>query len=252
MNNQDSFFDFRNTVTKLTDNDKAQTSDYLAPIKAFSRATYASIYVIDYLKKGFEFVSENPIFLCGNTSEQVLQMGYAFYFKHVPKDDLDLLLNINSAGFDFYEKLPLEERIHYSISYDFHLISAEKKLILINQKLTPIFLTDEGKIWKAICIISLSSEKAPGNVKISRSGEDKVYEYNIVTRTWKCSEKLVLSKREKEILHYSTRGYTINEIADVIFVSADTVKFHRRKLFEKLQVANISEAIAFVENNKLI
>lgn len=253
MENINAFFNNRNKVSSLTDDDyKRLTSDYLAPIRAFARATYAGIYVIDYLNRGFEFVSENPLFLCGNTPDEVLRMGYSFYFKHVPKSDLNLLLTINDLGFDFFERIPIKERILYTISYDFHLISIEEKPILINQKLTPIFLDNEGKMWKALCLVSLSSEKNPGNIRIYKKGDNKVHEYDTNGRFWKCSEKIILSKREKEILHFSSRGYTINEIAEVIFISADTVKFHRRKLFEKLQVANISEAITYAENNKLI
>lgn len=247
-----SFFDSRNTIHGLTDEEIAKKLEYLEPIKAFSRATYTSIYVIDYVKQGFEFVSDNPLFLCGNTAEEVLEMGYNFYFKHVPEADLELLLKINSAGFDFYEKLSINERTLYTITYDFHLKNKEGKSILINQKLTPVFLTDTGKIWKAICIISLSSERKPGNIKIYKNGENKVYNYNLNQCFWEDSEKTSLSKREKEILQLSTRGFTINEIANEIFVSPDTVKFHRRKLFEKLEVTNISEAIVYATNNKLI
>ncbi|MCU0325969.1 MAG: LuxR C-terminal-related transcriptional regulator [Spirosomaceae bacterium] len=179
-------------------------------------------------------------------------MGYGYYLKYVPDKDLELLLKINAVGFDFYERLPLEDRMHYSISYDFHLKNDEGKLILINQKLTPMFLTDDGKIWKAICIVSLSSEKSSGNVKIYRSGENKVYNYNLCTNVWEVEHKMTLTKREVEILQYSVRGYTINEIADAIFVSPDTVKFHRKKLFEKIDVTSITEAIAYATNNKLI
>lgn len=247
-----SFFDSRNTIQELTHHESAQKANYLEAVKAFARATYTSIYVIDYLKQGFEFVSDNPLFLCGNTPEQVLEMGYNFYFNHVPTIDLELLLKINAVGFDFYEKIPLNERIFYTISYDFHLKSKEGKLILVNQKLTPVFLTENGKIWKAICIISLSSERKSGNIKIYKNGENKVYNYNLDDDCWEISEKTSLTKREKEILQFSTRGLTINEIADTIFVSPDTVKFHRRKLFEKLEVTNISEAIAYATNNKLI
>lgn len=247
-----SFFDSRNTIDGLTDEERVQKNNYLEPIKAFARATYTSIYVIDYLEQGFEFVSDNPLFLCGNTAEKVLEMGYAFYFKHVPSIDLELLLKINSVGFDFYEKIPLNERILYTISYDFHLKNQEGKLILINQKLTPVFLTNTGKIWKAICIISLSSERKAGNIKIHKNGENKVHNYNLDKDHWEESKKVSLSKREKEILQLSTRGFTINEIADEIFVSPDTVKFHRRKLFERLEVTSITEAIAYATNNKLI
>lgn len=250
-NDINSFFDSRNTVEATSDLGD-ETLSYLEPIKSFARATYTSIYVIDYEKQGFEFVSDNALFLCGNTPDEVLQMGYAFYFKHVPENDLNMLLKINNAGFDFYEKIPVSERKEYSISYDFHIRNQEGRLILINHKLTPMFLTKQGKIWKAICIVSLSSGKDAGNVKIYKKGENKVYNYDLKTDTWKVTEQVSLSKREKEILQLSTRGLTINEIADAIFVSPDTVKFHRRKLFDKLEVTNISEAIIFATNNMLI
>ncbi|WP_312192935.1 LuxR C-terminal-related transcriptional regulator [Sphingobacterium sp.] len=37
-----------------------------------------------------------------------------------------------------------------------------------------------------------------------------------------------------------------------MFVSIDTVKFHRRKLFEKLGVNNMNEALVFALNNRLL
>ncbi|SDI25186.1 regulatory protein, luxR family [Chryseobacterium taeanense] len=247
-----SFFDHRNIINDISEEESQQKFSYLDSIKAFSRATYTSIYVIDYIKQGFEYVSDNPLFLSGNTPEQVLDMGYAFYFKNVPEKDLQLLLKINDAGFSFYETIPLENRLEYTISYDFHLINKEGNKILINQKLTPLLLNKEGKIWKAICLISLSSEKEAGNIKIYRNGENKVYHYRLERDIWEAEQKVTLSKRELEILRLCARGFTINEIAETIFVSPDTVKFHRRKLFERLEVGNITEAISYAVNNKLI
>lgn len=186
----------------MTDEERSKIFDYLEPIKAFARATYTSLYVIDYLVQGFEFVSDNPLFLCGNTAEEVLEMGYSFYFKHVPEADLELLLKINIIGFDFYEKTALEDRTHYTISYDFHLRNQEGKLILINQKLTPVFLTSSGKIWKAICIISLSSERKAGNVKIHKNGENKVLKYNLELNHWEDSKKLLYLKETKKFYNF--------------------------------------------------
>ncbi|MEM9547000.1 MAG: helix-turn-helix transcriptional regulator [Bacteroidota bacterium] len=246
------FFSMQNTVNNISNEEQQQTANYLEPVKAFARTTYKSIYVIDYEKKGFEYVSENPLFLCGHTAEEVKEMGYAFYFKYVTEPDLDLLVKINTIGFEFYSKIPTQERIRYTISYDFHLKNQEGKVILINQKLTPMFLTADGKIWKAICIISLSNEQSSGNIKIYKKGDNKIFKYDLEGGFWKATEKITLSSREKEVLRYSIRGYTINEISESIFVSPDTVKFHRRKLFEKLEVVNISEAIAYATNNKLI
>ncbi|CAA0163304.1 putative transcriptional regulator [Tenacibaculum maritimum] len=252
MRGVNDFFSSRNTVASVSKNERKQTANYLKTISAFARTTYKSIYVIDYQKKGFEFVSENPLFLCGHTPEEVKEMGYLFYFNYVIPEDIELLLRINTVGFDFYEQIPIKERIDYSISYDFHLKNQEGKVFLINQKLTPLFLTNEGKIWKAICIISLSNEQNSGNIRISKKGENKTFKYDLQGDFWKTEERIGLSKREKEILRYSVRGFTINEMAVPMCVSPDTVKFHRRKLFDKLDVTNISEAIVYATNNKLI
>ncbi|CAM1372974.1 response regulator transcription factor [Tenacibaculum xiamenense] len=246
------FFSFKNTVNNISDNDKKGTENYLEPIKAFARATYKSIYVIDYQSKGFEYVSDNPLFLCGHTAQEVKEMGYAFYFKYVVPEDLDLLIKINNIGFDFYEQIPIENRKRYTISYDFHLKTQEGKSILINQKLTPMFLTKDGKIWKAICIISLSSEESSGNIKIYEAGSNEIHRYDLKGNFWKTTQKIKLTDREKEIVQFSIRGYTINDIAEAIFVSPDTVKFHRKKLFEKLEVVNITEAISHATNNRLL
>lgn len=252
MSDINDFFSFRNRVGDISEEDQKQAVNYLESIDAFARTTYKSLYVIDYKEKGFDYVSENPLFLCGNTAEEVKKMGYAFYFKHVIEQDLDLLLKINTIGFEYYERVPVEERKDYTISYDFHLINKKGEKTLINHKMTPLFLTAEGKLWKAIAIVSLSSETKSGNIKVINKKNNKVITYNLEGNFWKETEVVKLTSREKEILKHSTRGYTIKEIAEAIFVSPDTVKFHRKKLFEKLGVANISEAITYATNNKLI
>jgi len=252
MANMNDFFSSTNTVRNVTKDEKAQIIDYVDVVKAFANTTYNSIYIIDYEKKGFDYVSDNPLFLCGHTADEVKELGYAFYFQHVVPQDLDLLIKINTIGFDFYEQIPVSERKEYTISYDFHIKNQEGKAILINQKLTPMFLTNDGKIWKALCIVSLSSEKEAGHIKIYREGSYQIHTYDLTGNFWKLDEKAILSERESEILQLSTRGYTIKEIAEAMFISEDTVKFHKRNLCQKLDVSNISEAIVFATNNKLV
>jgi len=252
MENINNIFSSKNTIHTISDDERKQTGNYLEVIKAFSRTIYTGIYVIDYKKNKFEYVSENPLFLCGHTAEEVKEMGIRFYFKNVPQPDLDLILEINSVGFNFYNEIALKERKCYTLSCDFHLKNQEGEIILINQKITPLFLTDDGKIWKAICIVSLSSERYSGNIKIYKRGGAGVFKYDLEEGIWNFTEKLKLSRREKEVLGFSIRGFTINEVARVMNVSPDTVKFHRKKIYRKLGVANISEAIVFATNNKLI
>lgn len=252
MEKLDKFFSDRNAVKKLTDDDLLQTENYFDIVEAFARISYKSIYIIDYQKKAFEYVSDNPLFLCGLKPQEVKELGYGFYFRNVKDDDLNLLFKINEVGFEFFEKLPLNERKLYTISYDFHITNEKGKDILINHKLTPVFLTEEGKIWKAMCIVALATENTSGNITISKHSSETIWKFDLVNEVWSTEQKVQLTDRELEILRMHAMGLTINEIAERIFLSVDTVKFHRRKLFEKIDVHNITEALAFAINNKLL
>ncbi|WP_148230641.1 response regulator transcription factor [Chitinophaga pinensis] len=242
------------TKNKLDESPESsqQGQHYIEVVKAFARLTYESVYVIDYTDMSFEYVSDNPLFLCGLSAEEVLGLGYEFYFRHVPENDLTLLTQINEAGFDFYANIPFAERKDYSITYDFHLVNKEGKHILVNHKLTPLFLSPEGKMWKAMCIVSLSHHQSAGNTRIYKQNSGETWELHPGAKTWRKSEKPVLTEREVEVLRLHAQGLNINQIAERIFVAPDTVKYYRRRIFERLEVSNIVEALAYAVNAKLI
>jgi len=251
MEDIERFFFGKNTVSSLSEAENLQTRNYIEVLQAVSRLTYMSMYVIDYQRKEFEYVSDNPLFLCGYTPEEVRRLGYVFYFKHVSPHDLEMLIKVNEMGFNFFDRIPLALRKKYSISYDFHLLNKGEK-VLVNHKLTPIFMTAAGKIWKALCIVSLSVHSSSGNIILSKEGEDLFWELDLPSGEWHKSEKITLSDRELQILRLHAQGLSIRQIADHLFIAVDTVKFHRRKLFEKLHVKNISEALAYATNHKLL
>lgn len=55
-----------------------------------------------------------------------------------------------------------------------------------------------------------------------------------------------LTQREYEILHLSLQGRTNKQIAEKLFVSLSTVKFHLRNTYSKLGVNNRKEALEYV------
>lgn len=243
----------RNKIKTISDGDRLQLGNYLNVVKSLAKITYQSVYVIDYEQIKFEYVSSNPLFLCGYSADEALEMGYEFYFKNVPEDDLVLLNLINNAGFDFYDKLPNNaDRKLYSISYDFHLKGKYNKPILINHKLTPLFLNEKGAVWKSLCIVSISHKQKAGNVTINKQGSDVLWELDLSRKVWIARQKLKLKEKELEILLLYAQGLTINQIAEKMFVSPDTIKYYRRKIFEIFEVKNFAEALSFAIDNKII
>jgi DNA-binding NarL/FixJ family response regulator len=61
-----------------------------------------------------------------------------------------------------------------------------------------------------------------------------------------------LTSREKEILMWVKEGKSTWEISSIIGVSKDTVKFHMKKIFHKLNASSRSQAISVAIANKLI
>ncbi len=52
-----------------------------------------------------------------------------------------------------------------------------------------------------------------------------------------------LSAREVQVVLLIAKGKTNTEIADILFISINTVKTHTKHIFEKLSVKNRTEAI---------
>ncbi len=251
MNKSDEFFIPDNEVKFSEELDYSRVDECIRSVEAFSRISYQSVYIIDYFKQNFLYVSPNPMFLCGQSQERVRELGYRFYLNYVPENELSLLLSINRTGFAFYNDIPVEERKDWYISYDFHILNKGRK-ILVNHKLTPLRLTSDGRVWLALCVVSAATHTDAGHIEMHHIGTSDFFEYNTVSRKWKRKQIPTLTDGEKSVLTLSMQGYTMVEIADKLCLSPDTIKKYRQRIFEKLDVRNISEAIAAATNNKLI
>ena len=225
---------------------------YYNALKALGKTSFGCIYIADLKKEKLEFISQKPFLFSGLTSAEVEKMGYKFFRKYARTEDVKILKAVNSSGFKFFECFTPEEKKSHTISYDFHIKSANNVDILINHKITPIEFSEKGDISKIVCTVSYSLHKTAGNICISSNTSDVFWRYNLSTGKWSEENKITLKAREIEIIRLYLQGLTIEEIAKQLFVSPNTIKFHRSKLFEKIGVNNITEAISYIVSNNLI
>lgn len=61
-----------------------------------------------------------------------------------------------------------------------------------------------------------------------------------------------LTERESEVLTLLCKGHSYKMIADVLFISEQTVHFHIRNIYQKLQVHSKSEAVAKAIRQRLV
>jgi len=62
------------------------------------------------------------------------------------------------------------------------------------------------------------------------------------------AEKYKITKREMEVIELISRGKTNKEIADILFISVDTVKDHNYKIFQKTGVKNRIQLVNLINN----
>ena len=245
------FFEPIEATRYIGSEDYTKVQSNLNALKAISKICDLSYYIIDYYRKDFFYVSPNPLFLSGYSREEVLKLGYDFYGICVPTEDLQLLLELNQAGFNFFYQLPVERREHATISYDFRLKHRQNNsLIMINHKLAPLLLTENGNIWMAICLVTLSSRQTPGDVHIIMMDDQTRYDFNRAKQIFEEKEILKLTKKEYEILKLISLGICIDEISSRLAISASTIKNHKTRIFRKLNVKTAAEAVFVFANSQ--
>lgn len=63
---------------------------------------------------------------------------------------------------------------------------------------------------------------------------------NIKEKDNKCEN---ITKRELEVLELLSRGFNSKDISEELFISPNTVDYHRRQLLKKTESRNIAELI---------
>ncbi len=112
----DDFFIPDNEIRLPEELDYSRVNEYIRSAEAFSRSSYQSVYIIDYFRQNFLYVSPNPMFLCGMSPEQMKELGYRFYLGYVPEDEQPMLLTLNKAGFAFFNDIYRSMSVRTGIS----------------------------------------------------------------------------------------------------------------------------------------
>ena len=66
------------------------------------------------------------------------------------------------------------------------------------------------------------------------------------------NNKLTITDREKDILRLIAKGLTSPQIAEMLSLSTETIKWYRKRLLSKLDAENTAAMIKTVIENNLI
>lgn len=136
------------------------------------------------------------------------------------------------SGFDLIDQIHslypdiriIIETMHNEIWSIRRMIESEADAIVLKQ-------SDPDELHKAVCAVANGEKYYCRYVqqyqKDKQPGSDKD-----------------LSKREMEVLKYIAQGMKSNEIAEILYISVNTVEFHRKQIMMKLYARNVSDMIS--------
>jgi DNA-binding NarL/FixJ family response regulator len=111
----------------------------------------------------------------------------------------------------------------------------------------------DGYVLKSIdveTLVELIDGFCKGEEVISPYLLNQLLDNAVRAEGWARDHEFGLTVREKEILRYLAEGKANKEIANILFISAETVKSHLRNIFKKLNAKNRLEAVKVVEGQK--
>ena len=148
-------------------------------------------------------------------------------------------------------------------------VEAVKTISRVNDNLPVIMLTvfdDNENIFNAICagasgyiLKRYATEEIPSAIRMVLTGgapmtgsvARKVLMMVPPAKT-SDQEKSNLTEKEIAILQYLVNGYSYKMIAAELKLSIDTVRFHIKKIYDKLHVHSATEAVSKAIKDKLI
>ncbi len=184
-----------------------------------------------------EFLCDQEEILC-NTSAGSVEEFFENYDKEIPPDVL--LLDIGLPGISgltaiqiIKEKLPKTEIIMLTVHEEAEIIfralkSGASGYLLKSTKLSEI----------KNAVIEVSKGGAPMSPLIAR----KVVKYFDESKS--TQNENFLSEREKQVVDFIVDGLSMKMIAANLNVTVDTIKYHCKNIYKKLQINSKGELIS--------
>lgn len=199
---------------------------------------FADMRITD-ISSGFEAVH-------GIAPEQINHINDILLLMH--PDDVAFVAKAEEQVHSYILAIGRDKVTRYKASYNFRFKVADGGYRLFNHQSLVLSVDDNGGIIRSINIhTDISHITDKNNHKwsaIGLAGEPSYLNMDVWDRTESDISSNRFSKRELEVMRMITEGHSTKEIAKKLYISAETVKAHRKRILEKAGCANMAELAA--------
>jgi DNA-binding CsgD family transcriptional regulator len=200
--------------------------------------------VFNICQMELEFISPDISAVLGYESTEINAM---FFLEQIHPDDKPYFLNFENKLTEFFNLLSLEKRGNYKYQHDYRIKTKENKYIRLLHQIVPIEY-DETSFYRSLVLhTDITHIKPTGIPSFSIIGMGNEPSYYNIQDTLNITElKIILTKKEREILKLIVQKKSSREIAEVLYISVHTVNTHRKNILKKTNATTLLELIGKV------
>lgn len=212
-----------------------------------------SFYVLDVQQKKICYAKSDDLFLCGFSTEEVLELGYDFYSKVIFAEDQQLWMNMYRLILQYLNEQNDDREIScFSCTFRLqrtYVFYPRPVLQMVYHRVIPVWIDNELRYM--LCCVESSTYKEPGHLCLHYKEGSTYCEYNFTTKRWKQKEKEILTERERVLLMYGQQGKSAIEMSDLLCKGHNTIRNQIKALFFKLKTHSMQESIEMVNHFRL-
>ena len=231
-----------------------KSDNQLAAVLAFANCFGDCTLIVNMQTRGIYFAA-NLHKLTTESHDDVIRQGFGFFTSHTDDDGFADLHSVESFWpMFFHDKLAddsLTTQQNYTIScYLSFDVLGETRDVCIS--FSPFDFSADRKVVTAICTVKMDHSGQRRVIEMHDNRNGVSFVYNRTSCRWESSGKLELTAQEKMIIELAEAGLAVSMIADRMCLTPHAVNYHKRKLFEKLQVRSMSQAISVARESRLL
>lgn len=202
-----------------------------------------AVRIVDNARLRYLYVSESILELSGYTKEEVMQGGLWFTYHLIHPMDLvrfgRVLLNIRNV----WSNLTLGEKMAARFSFDQRFKCKDGQYKQILQNCYSLSVSPKGKPY--ILLFASTDITAYKKNDVMNYSFDVLRDgkFQTLLEGKMQSENVPLTAREIEVLRLTSEGHAEKVISDMLFLSIETIKTHRKNMLQKTNAKNSVELV---------
>ncbi|MGC1243886.1 MAG: LuxR C-terminal-related transcriptional regulator [Chryseosolibacter sp.] len=202
----------------------------------------AFFFMLDFSKMKFIYVSKSVKKITGYHAEDFLNDGFSFCCKIWHPKDAGILKQLHQKLFAYYYATPINERTKLKFSYNLRLKRKDSAYMNVLQQTVFIKVNERGKpLVDFTTITDITPFKKDHHLTLVIQKLNSMGEYEQVYKEEFYNYDFAFTRRQLEIMGLISKGMTTKEIAANLFLSADTVKNHRKNILKMTGSKNVVE-----------